>query len=154
MLNLAENGWIWLSFSHFQPNSAIFSQNSAIFNQTHQPFPAKPSRNGWIWLNLGWKWLNLEIKRGTILCSWLERARKTQPTPIKKNSHSQPNPFLVFLLSVLSLMFATKEFQRTEFLLQQHATRKSSLIFSGCAQKFSAEMEKLVGILGGNLLTN
>ena len=34
------------------------------------------------------------------------------------------------LSSLISeLMFATKEFQRREFLLQQHATRKSSLIF-------------------------
>ena len=51
-------------------------------------------------------------------------------------------------------MFATKEFERTEFLLQQHATRKSSRIFSKCAQKFSAEMQKLVGIFGGDFLTN
>ena len=110
-------------FSHFQPFSAKIQTFSAKFSHfqpkfSHfQPFCRLAEfwlkrASGWnsakFWPEL-WKWLTL-VEKGLIFgrlkggrfcwkwCSCLERARKTQPTPIKKNSHSQPNPFLAWWL--------------------------------------------------------
>ena len=91
-------GRIWLEMAEFGWNSAKWLEFSQI-----------PATSSHFWPDL-WKWLNLaekdwifgRVKRGRFgwkwWGSWLERARKTQPTPIKINSHSQPNPFLAWWL--------------------------------------------------------
>ena len=100
-------------FSHFQPTFSHCQSNSvilAIFSQNGWKWLkwlslTILSENGWIWLDLAsshfqpecLKWLNLAeygwifgcLKEGRVgwnWCNWLQRARKSQPTPIKKTT--------------------------------------------------------------------
>ena len=165
LLNLAENGWFGWKIAGIQPfsamfkNSAIFSQNSAIISQNSAIF----SHFGWIWLKMaenGWIFGRLKGRR-----FWLKMVQLVgEGSKNSANTNQEKQPFwtkpffglvalfvqrLRFPLSVLSLMFATKKFQRTEFLLQQHATRKSSQFFQKVPKKLVQKCKNIRGDFWG-----
>ena len=95
-LKMAEfgcNGWKCLNFGWKCWKWLNLAENS--FN----PFSARVPENGWIWLNMV---EFLAVQKGDEFgcewCSWLQREQKNQPTPIKKKSNSQLNPFLAWWL--------------------------------------------------------